>query len=410
MAALLVLRMLGGYARLMLALRRASPCDDPRLIELLDRTGLRAVETSIVTGPALVGIWRPQLLVPPGLIDRLTTDELRFVVLHEVAHARRLDVLVGAAVAVITALHWFNPLAWFAAARFRAERELACDQWVLARTRPEERAVYGRTILRLLDLFPPPPRDGQVVGVAGALSSGRTTMRRRIAAIATCASSMKPRRQPLGPLVLLVVAVATLTGPARSKSAPAPPASAPAPATTQNTVTRAYDVRDLLIEVPDVGDALDERGWPLATTRPTTSSAAARDALLAELIAEITSTIEPSSWRANTGTLGSIREEQGQLIVTQSPANHEKVLRKIQQLRAPRALHVTVEARFLSGRDVTKALGDGFAKHTNLYHRFLDRDDVQELLRVVQSEVDASTVTAPRLTLFKAARIRAAQP
>jgi hypothetical protein len=54
------------------------------------------------------------------------------VLLHELAHLRRRDPLTNGLLVLAQSVHWFNPLARFAVARCRAERELACDAVVMA--------------------------------------------------------------------------------------------------------------------------------------------------------------------------------------------------------------------------------------------------------------------------------------
>ncbi|MBN1910063.1 MAG: hypothetical protein JW818_10015, partial [Pirellulales bacterium] len=51
------------------------------------------------------------------------------------------------------ALHWFNPLAWWAVSRARLDVELACDELVLARTAETDRTRYGNTLVRVAELL-----------------------------------------------------------------------------------------------------------------------------------------------------------------------------------------------------------------------------------------------------------------
>ena len=56
----------------------------------------------------------------------------RFTLLHELAHVRRLDDYLTTQIASMAcALHWYNPLVWFAADQARKLQELACDDAVL---------------------------------------------------------------------------------------------------------------------------------------------------------------------------------------------------------------------------------------------------------------------------------------
>src|SRR5215207_3984016 len=81
--------------------------------------------------PVVWGIFRARLLLP-GACRAWDESRLRAVLLHEVAHVKRGDLLVVFLTSVACAIHWFNPLAWLAAWRMRVERERACDDLVLA--------------------------------------------------------------------------------------------------------------------------------------------------------------------------------------------------------------------------------------------------------------------------------------
>jgi beta-lactamase regulating signal transducer with metallopeptidase domain len=83
------------------------------------------------TIPVVFGIFRPQLLLPQSARD-WKSDQLKSVLLHELAHVKRGDILVQLLAQLACALHWFNPLAWFAAWRLAVERERACDDLVLS--------------------------------------------------------------------------------------------------------------------------------------------------------------------------------------------------------------------------------------------------------------------------------------
>lgn len=83
------------------------------------------------TIPVVWGIFRYRLLLPAAA--RLWSGEqLRSVLLHELAHIKRHDTMAQLLTQIACALHWFNPLAWYAAWRLGVERERACDDLVLA--------------------------------------------------------------------------------------------------------------------------------------------------------------------------------------------------------------------------------------------------------------------------------------
>ena len=88
-------------------------------------------ESASVTMPIVCGIWRP-LIVMPADAAQWSDERRRVVLLHELAHIKRRDCLTQSLAQVVCAAYWFNPIVWLAARRMRAERERACDDFVLA--------------------------------------------------------------------------------------------------------------------------------------------------------------------------------------------------------------------------------------------------------------------------------------
>ena len=82
--------------------------------------------------PGASGVWRQEVVLPDGFAADLSPEELESVCAHELAHIRRRDNLSAAISRVIAAAFWFHPLVWWMERRMRAERELACDEMVVA--------------------------------------------------------------------------------------------------------------------------------------------------------------------------------------------------------------------------------------------------------------------------------------
>lgn len=97
--------------------------------------------------PAVVGLWRPRIVLPADAMHRYDAAERDLMLAHERAHIARGDLHANAVVAALRCLFWFNPLLHLAAMRFRHDQELACDQQVVRR-HPDARRAYGEAMLK----------------------------------------------------------------------------------------------------------------------------------------------------------------------------------------------------------------------------------------------------------------------
>lgn len=95
--------------------------------------------------PMVVAGWRRSAVLLPVIAESWSPRRLETVLLHELAHIHRNDPLIALLAAIACALHWMNPLAWWAMRRANADREEACDLMVLAAG--ADRYRYARELL-----------------------------------------------------------------------------------------------------------------------------------------------------------------------------------------------------------------------------------------------------------------------
>lgn len=121
--------------------------------------------TSQAIEPGVVGIFRPLILLPEQLLERLPVGQLHSILEHEICHVRRRDNLMAAMHMLVEAIFWFHPAVWWIERRLIEERERACDEAVLRLGNEAE--VYAESILNVCKICTEAPMIC-VSGVTGS--------------------------------------------------------------------------------------------------------------------------------------------------------------------------------------------------------------------------------------------------
>lgn len=148
------------WRRLIAAKRAALPSKSGRELEALrrmERSMRSPRQISLLLSqsalePGILGVFRPVLVLPAGISDRLTDPQLEWVIAHELCHVRRRDNLAAVLHMLVEAIFWFHPLVWWMGARLVDERERACDEEVLRLGADPQ--VYAESILKVLQILP----------------------------------------------------------------------------------------------------------------------------------------------------------------------------------------------------------------------------------------------------------------
>ena len=134
------------------------PIDDPAMLDMVRghaaRLALRVLPAiascSRVSVPVVVGMLRPMILLPASLATGLTGRQLEYVLLHELAHIHRYDMLANLLQRLIETGLFFHPAVWWLTRQVSIERENACDDAVLRAGC--QRAAYAEALLRVAEL------------------------------------------------------------------------------------------------------------------------------------------------------------------------------------------------------------------------------------------------------------------
>lgn len=99
---------------------------------------VRLLQNYSVKAPFIRGVFHPQIILPADRKEYYQAD-LRIIFLHELMHYKQRDMLFGKITALVTMMHFFNPLVWWLRRKVTKWRECACDARVCRVTRnPKE--------------------------------------------------------------------------------------------------------------------------------------------------------------------------------------------------------------------------------------------------------------------------------
>jgi len=155
-ATVLVLRLIASYVRLQQLKAEAQPLSvfyQHRVRRWLAATGgrraCRLCVSDKVPMPVAIGLFDPVIVLPERLLDQLSEDELDQVGLHELAHLQRWDDYTNVFQRMAEALLFFNPAVYLIGRQLMLEREIACDDRVIAAT--GKPLTYAACLTRLVE-------------------------------------------------------------------------------------------------------------------------------------------------------------------------------------------------------------------------------------------------------------------
>jgi beta-lactamase regulating signal transducer with metallopeptidase domain len=185
-------------------------CDSQARLRL--RRSVRLLECDEAIVPFTCGLVRPLILLP-ATSREWSVERQRCVLLHELAHIKRCDVFFQMVARAACSLYWCNPLAWYALARLRIERELACDDCVVA---------AGESAVDYADQLVEIARSCRSSRYAVGIAMARTcNLEARVVALLDRARSRRLLSRPISALLalgalLLVIAAAAFQPIARA--------------------------------------------------------------------------------------------------------------------------------------------------------------------------------------------------
>ncbi|MFC1759803.1 M56 family metallopeptidase, partial [Planctomycetota bacterium] len=155
--AVVFVRLVGQWIQLRRSLSHASPVNDSETLaktnELCKRLGISSPPTLLFSEcafPFVTGILRPVTVVPQELQN--SESELEAVLLHELAHVKRRDLVWNWLALFVGVVFFFHPLVWLARQRWRLDQEIAADQLALLNVRKNDCVSYVNCLIHFVSL------------------------------------------------------------------------------------------------------------------------------------------------------------------------------------------------------------------------------------------------------------------
>jgi beta-lactamase regulating signal transducer with metallopeptidase domain len=365
---------------------------DAALVTAALTCGLRGLPRVLlsrgVSSPAITGLLRPLLLLPANFVSSFDSKERHFILLHELIHVKRGDLIMNWILFVLQAIHWCNPVVWVAFARMRADRERACDSAVLASSSDHDRSVYGHALLKLGGTGIPGMLSLAFVGLFG---NGRV-LRSRIEAIADFRIS-HPVWSVVGMILLLGL---SLAGATRAQSDV--PASDPV---VRQILIEAKFIEvpaDLKFEINSENATYDQRKGFLLFLQSPADAAALVDVLTKSESTDMLSTpsIVTTSGRKAQVEIGSDPEDPA------GETNHPRILLEV----VPELVEDGIRLAFTAVSTRGPVMEEGGAKNSSEVRL---RSDVTmpsgQSIVLVESRSEGQTQPGRRLIVILKARV-----
>ena len=160
------------------------------------------LQSDQVTGPLIIGLLKPAVIVPVGMFTHLSLSQIETILIHELYHLKRLDYLVNIMQLFMEGVLFYNPAVWYISDRIRLEREHSCDDAVVKAS--NDPVNYAKALVQLAE------HQQYIRLVPGAGGSSKNHFMTRIRRIINRNDMKKNMQERVMSLLLLAGAIMVL--------------------------------------------------------------------------------------------------------------------------------------------------------------------------------------------------------
>ncbi|GMQ61612.1 M56 family metallopeptidase [Vallitalea maricola] len=207
--------------RFIIRLKSCKQIDDSDLIIIIDKCKkILGIKRNVniymgdnLTSPLITDLFKPNVYIPKQMIN-VDQEHFQHVILHELAHYKRKDLIYNILSVIAVGIHWFNPIIWKITSIIKSDIELACDTYVLDKLGEDNAISYGESILIVTRLFL--TRRNQIE-LACYFSNTKKQLERRIIMINNFKKNTY-KFTALSIMIALLIGGIVLTNPVKTKA------------------------------------------------------------------------------------------------------------------------------------------------------------------------------------------------
>jgi len=129
------------------------------------KSNIDVIISDKIRTPSLYKAINPKILFPNSMLD-LENEEIEYILLHELSHYKRKDILVNYLMTFLQCIHWFNPFIWYLFKMIKEDMELATDEMVVSILDDSKHKDYARTIITIIERVSIIPKNIVSLGMA----------------------------------------------------------------------------------------------------------------------------------------------------------------------------------------------------------------------------------------------------
>ncbi|MBZ9618271.1 M56 family metallopeptidase [Clostridium estertheticum] len=140
------------------------------------RTEVELTYSDKLSSPSLCGPFKPKILIPINVATNICNEEFKHIIMHELTHLKRNDLIVNWTTTLLSTIYWFNPILLYGFYKMKQDCEISCDGQVISYLGYGKNMLYGNTIIKVLKLG---GKGNRLIGTTSMVLN-RFEMKRRI--------------------------------------------------------------------------------------------------------------------------------------------------------------------------------------------------------------------------------------